>query len=164
MDPLLVWGLGLLALAVIIGAIDFFLASGAMAVIAVVSAAAGVVCLFQYDAKWGVSGLLALLVLIPLSIWGFVKVWPHTAVGKRILNEPSEEEVSKTQQAEEAANRERAGLIGKVGTVVTELRPVGLAEFDGKRLEVMAETTLLGPGTKIRIVSADGMMIKVRAM
>ncbi|MBL8759125.1 MAG: hypothetical protein JNK35_11930, partial [Phycisphaerae bacterium] len=50
MEPLLLWGLGLLAASLLIVVIELFLPSaGVLALVATAVAIAGVVCLFRHD-------------------------------------------------------------------------------------------------------------------
>lgn len=56
----------------------------------------------------------------------------------------------------------RQGLIGKSGVVITPLRPSGIAEIDGKRVDVLAAGAFLEKGKNIVVVKAEGMHILVR--
>lgn len=163
MDPMLAWGLGLLALAFLLLILELFVPSaGALAVGAGLAAIAGVVCLFRYDAAWGASGALSILVLTPLAVYGFFKIWPNTPMGRRIIGAPTEEQVMAQRQAEERARAQRQALIGKEGKVVTDLRPVGLVDIGGTRYEVLSETLFVPAGSRVRITQADLSQIKVR--
>ena len=53
-------------------------------------------------------------------------------------------------------------MVGKEGTVLTALRPVGLIEIDGVRMDALSETMFVQPGSKVKVTYADGSQIKVR--
>ncbi len=53
-------------------------------------------------------------------------------------------------------------LIGKEGITATVLNPVGIAEFDGVRLNVVSEGSYMAKGAKVRITQIDGAKIIVR--
>lgn len=53
-------------------------------------------------------------------------------------------------------------FIGREGEVISTLRPTGIAEFDGVRLNVSSEGTFIQPGVKVRIIRADGSAVIVR--
>lgn len=53
-------------------------------------------------------------------------------------------------------------FLGKEGTTLTVLRPVGVAEFDGVRLDVSSEGDFIQPGTRVRIASVEGGKMTVR--
>ncbi len=53
-------------------------------------------------------------------------------------------------------------LLGKEGVTATVLNPVGIAEFDGVRLNVVSEGNYMAKGAKVRIAQIDGAKIIVR--
>ncbi len=53
-------------------------------------------------------------------------------------------------------------LLGKEGVTTTVLNPVGIAEFDGVRLNVVSEGNYMAKGAKVRIAQIDGAKIIVR--
>lgn len=54
-------------------------------------------------------------------------------------------------------------LVGKVGTTTSALRPAGIGDFDGVRLNVVTEGGFIESGTPIEIISVKGTRIVVRA-
>lgn len=55
-------------------------------------------------------------------------------------------------------------LIGKEGVAKTKLRPSGIGDFDGVRLNVVTEGSYIDAGKTIRIVNVEGNRILVRPM
>ena len=55
-------------------------------------------------------------------------------------------------------------FLGRTGVVTTTLRPTGMAEFDGVRLNVMSSGEFIEAGTQVRIEKVDGSRILVRAI
>lgn len=53
--------------------------------------------------------------------------------------------------------------IGKTGITITPLRPAGIAEFDGKRLDVMTNGTFVDAGVSVVITDVQGLHILVEA-
>ena len=53
-------------------------------------------------------------------------------------------------------------LLGRQGTTLTVLNPVGIAEFDGVRLNVVSEGTYLAKGAKVQVTKVEGAKIIVR--
>ena len=53
-------------------------------------------------------------------------------------------------------------LVGKEGETLTVLNPVGVAEFDGVRLNVVSEGSYLEKGCKVRVLEVEGAKILVR--
>ena len=54
-------------------------------------------------------------------------------------------------------------LIGKSGIAITTLRPAGIAEIDGKRVDVATAGEFIQKGETITVIQAQGMHIRVRA-
>jgi membrane-bound serine protease (ClpP class) len=52
--------------------------------------------------------------------------------------------------------------LGKTGEALTLLRPAGMAEIDGRRLDVVSEGMFIKSGTKIVVVKVEGSRIVVR--
>ena len=52
-------------------------------------------------------------------------------------------------------------LVGSVGRTVTPLRPVGTCEFDGRRVECVAEMGLIEANQPVRAVRIDGRELVV---
>lgn len=57
-----------------------------------------------------------------------------------------------------------AGLVGKTGKTVTDLRPIGTVIIDGRRYQASADSGYVEQDTPIKVVRFDGMEIIVRAI
>lgn len=55
-------------------------------------------------------------------------------------------------------------FLGKEGVTATVLRPAGIAEFDGVRLNVVSDGEFINANTHVRIERVDGPRILVRAI
>ena len=53
-------------------------------------------------------------------------------------------------------------FLGREGQTTTVLRPTGIAEFDGVRLNVVSEGEFIPSGTAVRVVRIEGSRILVR--
>lgn len=53
-------------------------------------------------------------------------------------------------------------FLGREGVVTTMLRPVGTADFEGVKLEVLAEGSYIEVGSDVRVVKVEGRRIVVR--
>lgn len=162
-DSMLYWGLGLLAGALILVAIDLFLpTAGVLITVACILSVAGIICLFRYDEVWGGIGLLVVIVLAPLSLIFGLKVWPHTFFGRKIINPPTDEEMLARQKEAQAERDRLAALVGKEGRVLTDLRPIGVVEIDGKRYDALSETVFAPAGTRVKVSVAEATQVRVR--
>ena len=162
MDPMLLWGIILLGTAAFLGVIELFIPSaGIIGICALLVAVAGVICLWTFETAWGITGLLSVLVIAPTGTYFGFKVLPYTPMGKGLIlsnPEPGDPEILKT----EASHAERVGLVGQVGDAITDLRPIGVVKIDGHRHDAVAESGYIPSGSMVRVVSADGIQLKVR--
>ena len=53
-------------------------------------------------------------------------------------------------------------IIGLEGIALTTLRPAGTADFDGKRVDVVTESSYIQNGKKIKVVKVEGSKVIVR--
>lgn len=166
MDPMLIWGLGLLALAVILLVVEVIIPSGGVIALASgVVGIAGVVCLFlmkEGGALWGTTGLLMLLVAFPSSFAVWLKVMPNTKFGKQMFG-VQDEEITRQKNAEEQAELdELMALIGCEGIAKSPLRPVGSIEIEGTTYQALAEGIAIERGQAVRVTQIVNAQIKVR--
>lgn len=164
-NTLLMWGFGLMGAALGLVVIELFVPSGGIiAVTAFVVAISGIVAFFRYDTMWGVSSLAFTVVMAPVIVHYAFKIMPHTPVGRRLILGPrDDEEVQRQALAEQQARDEEQALVGLTGVALTDLRPVGVAQIEGNRVEVLAEGGAISAGAPVRVTSVQGNQIKVRA-
>jgi len=161
-NALVLWGIGLLGAAVLLGVLELFVPSGGIiGIVAMLCAVAGVVAFWRHSALLGVSSLLVVLILTPVMINFGLRVMPHTPFGKQLfLSDSSDSEADVESQAERRA--EEQALVGAEGVALTDLRPIGTVNIDGTRIEVLAAGPAIDRGTKVRVVEVQGRQVKVR--
>lgn len=54
-----------------------------------------------------------------------------------------------------------ASLLGQTGVVLTALRPAGVIEVEGRRLDVTSDGTFIEQGATVRVISVNGNYIVV---
>ena len=59
-------------------------------------------------------------------------------------------------------SEDRARYLGKSGVALTPLRPTGVAEIEGERIEVVTEGDFIAAGSKVRVVAMDRRRYFVR--
>lgn len=162
MDPMLVWGLLLLGVAALLGVMEFFIPSaGIIGIVALVVAIAGVVCLWTYETAWGVTGMLAVIVIAPAATYFGFKVLPYTPIGKGLILSNPDPQGPEAAQAN-ASFAQRVALVGQEGNAQTDLRPIGVVKIEGQRHDAVAESGYIAKDARVKVVSADGIQLKVR--
>ena len=53
-------------------------------------------------------------------------------------------------------------LLGEVGVVLTPLRPVGMCDFAGQRVECVAEGGYIDKGKKVKVIDVESTQLTVR--
>jgi len=86
------------------------------------------------------------------------RLFPALRPLRRLILDSSE----KAEEGYSAQGPEAAGLEGRAGRAVTDLRPAGKAEFDGEVLAVESDGEYVEAGSPVRIVEAAGNRIVVR--
>jgi membrane-bound ClpP family serine protease len=137
-------------------------AHGFMAVVSAAFVISGIILSFTVGSTFGTICLFALLVLTPFVVAGFVKFYPHSPVGRRVLlrgpNPRNVHAISTDQQLELTA------LIGHSGTAITTLRPAGTGIIEGRRIACMSEGPVIEKGAPIRAVAVSGGQLVVQAI
>ena len=59
-------------------------------------------------------------------------------------------------------SEDRARYLGEAGTAITPLRPTGIVEIGGHRIEVMTEGEFIAAGSNVRVVAMDRRRYFVR--
>lgn len=108
------------------------------------------------------SGLLGgFLTLIGTVVAGgsmFWFLWQSGAWDRFVLSTNlRQDDAVATSEAEQ-----RSRYLGREGRALTPLRPTGVVEIDGQRLEVATEGEFIAAGSRIRIVALDRRRYFVR--
>lgn len=100
--------------------------------------------------------LMLLAIAVSMSLRSATK--GRLSRSRMILNE------AETDEAGYRSVEDMKVFLGREGTTTTVLRPTGMADFDGVRLNVSSEGDYVQAGQKVRIVRADGSQVLVRAI
>jgi len=55
-------------------------------------------------------------------------------------------------------------LVGRTGRVLTPLRPVGMCELDGRRIECITENAYVPKDKEVKVVRVEGTHVTVQAV
>ena len=102
--------------------------------------------------------ILILLVLAALFLFLILRSAKRGRLNKKLILHSAATGEEGFRSTEDAS-----GFVGLEGVALTLLRPAGTGEFDGKRLDVVSEGEFIEPGSKIKVVSAEGRRIIVRS-
>jgi len=102
--------------------------------------------------------LMLFLLVAALLLLLFLASRGKLGRGRLILKE------SDTGAATERSEERFAGYAGKTGVAVTPLRPAGKAQFGDEMLEVVTGGEFLPVNSRVKVVSVEGLRIRVRAV
>ena len=148
----LILGLGLLA------AENLLPTSGVLGVLAAACFAYLLYLGFSSSMTLGVGYLVAEALLIPLTYGAASYLIVKTGLGRLAYLRPPE-----SQEVDLAIERRNlARLVGHRGRVLTTLRPAGTVDFEGRRLEGIAEEGLIPAGSSVLAVHVRSGRLIVR--
>ena len=163
-ETLLIWGGVLLAAAILLLAIELFVPSGGViGAAAFICAAAGVVMFFRVSIAWGSLGVAIVLVAFPSAFFAWVKFFPYTSIGQKMLGDEPEHVVRERAEREIAQREALDALVGLEGEALTDLYPSGYAQIDGERRDVLADGAMVEAGEAIVVNRIVDGQIHVRA-
>jgi membrane-bound serine protease (ClpP class) len=108
------------------------------------------------DVSIAIIQLTGALVLSFIFIAILAKYLPKTSFFSRLIL--AEEETVERGFVSYPPEKE---LIGTIGTALTTLRPAGSAEFDGKKVDVVADWEYIEKGSKVKVIRVEGVKVVV---
>ncbi len=143
MEPIALYIMLLLAGFVLIGT-EIFIPGGILGIFgSVVWVTAAIVGWRNFPAPWNMLSAFALLFVGILTFVVWIRYFPKSRVGKSLSLEESSTDY-KSHSAESLP-------VGTVGEAISTLRPSGIAKFDGKRLDVVADGEWIEAGQPVKI-------------
>jgi membrane-bound serine protease (ClpP class) len=157
--------MGALEIIIALALVGFLMIAVEIFVPGLVLGSLGTLCLFGAVivgyVQFGVlTGTLIFAGLAVVTMVGFI-IWmasfPHTAIGRKIM-------LKKSLVQGDGLAVQPLGLQEQEGVALTPLRPAGTARFDGRKIDVVAESDFIEAGEAVRVVQAEGMRVVVRKM
>src|SRR5262249_44724689 len=143
-------GLALIGAGFLLLAAELFIPTGGILfVLSVSGIAVGVVFAFLHDTTVGLFTLLGVFVAVPALGSVLLHYWPRTPIGRPFfLTSPDED----STVASLPANQELEQLKGRFGRTLSALRPAGVVDFDGRRIDTITEGMMVDPGQWVRCI------------
>lgn len=105
----------------------------------------------QLGAQWGIGMIFLSAIIFIGGLWLTAK----TKFGKRLV-------LTATHKGSSSSTAKEFGhLIGKKGTAISDLHPVGTAIIEGQRVEVQSKGLFIKKGCKLIVVETRGTRIIV---
>jgi membrane-bound serine protease (ClpP class) len=150
----------LILLGIVLLAAELFIPTcGVLTALSIGAMVMGIAITFARDTSTGVITLIGVFVVVPVLMTFLLKYAPSTAIGKRLfLTGPDEDQTV----ANMPVNLELEQLRGRYGRTASALRPSGVVDFDGRRVDVLSEGALVEPGQWVRCIDVKAGKVIVR--
>ena len=148
------------ASAVLLVAEVFVPSGGLISICSLACLIGGLMIFFRHSSTAGWVGIVLAIVMIPTVLIVAYRIFPKTRFGRAVTLAPPKREagdaIPDTEQLKE--------MLGAQGTVVSPLRPVGMCDIDGQRIECVAESGYVENDTKVKVIHVAGTQLTVRVV
>jgi membrane-bound ClpP family serine protease len=158
----LIWAFGLILAGLVLLVAELFVPShGVLFVLSVCALVFGVSLTFIYgsDPSIGLITLMALFVALPVIGNFALRYSARTRLGKRLILEGPDED---STVASMPVHLELEQLRGKFGRAISPLRPSGVVDFDGRRVDSITQGMMVEPGAWVRCIDVRAGRVIVR--
>jgi membrane-bound serine protease (ClpP class) len=151
----------LYVLCAILLVLEIFIPSlGLLTIFSLAALAGGIFLFFQISLAAGWIGIAVAVVVIP-TIWVLTyKLFPRTRIGRAMILQKVRREIGDAIPDRDELQR----FLGRRGTTVGPLRPVGICEFDGRRVACLSESGFIARQRPVEVVRVEGHKITVRTI
>ncbi|MBR3120181.1 nodulation protein NfeD [Oceanobacillus profundus] len=147
----------LLVLGIILIVAEFFVPGGILGLLGI-GAIIGSLFMSGYDlGHMSMSIGIAFLVTLIVAIILFKRIGMDKGVFRHIILRDS----TATEQGY-VSSTNRLELIGMEGITATPLRPSGIGEFDGERIDIVSEGSFIDRNKSVKVVRVEGVRVVVR--
>lgn len=138
----------------------FIPSGGVLGICSLLALISGLYLFFQHSTAAGMIGIVVAVFMVPSLLILAYRLLPRTRFGRRVLLAPP------VRQRGEAITdaSELSKLVGRTGRVLTTMRPVGMCDFDGQRIECVADSGYVQKDTQVKAIRVDGTQVTVRVM
>ncbi len=156
----LILGFLLIGAGFLLLAADLFLMSGILAVLSLGAILIGVILTFLSGGlSVGIITAIAVFIALPLTVRLLLYFWPRTSMGRQffLTGQPEDATVAAL-----SANLELEQLKGRIGRTLSALRPAGMVDFDGRRIDTVTEGMMVDAGQLVRCIDVRAGRVVVR--
>ena len=139
--------------------VEIFVPSGGLiSVCSLACLIGGLMIFFHTSPTAGWIGIVIAIIMIPSVLIITYRIFPKTRFGRAVTLSPPQR---RRGDAIPDTDKRRQ-MLGAVGTVITPLRPVGMCDFSGQRVECVAESGYIDKGCKVKVIHVESAKLTVR--
>jgi len=148
------------ACAALIVAEVFVPSAGLLSICAIVCLVTALTIFFRHSPTAGWIGLIIGIIMVPALLIGAYRILPRTRFGRAVILAPPRrargDAISDTD--------ELSKLVGKIGRVLTPMRPVGMCAFDSRKVECVADSGYVQRNKSVKVIRVEGTQVTVRVI
>jgi membrane-bound ClpP family serine protease len=144
---------------VLLGA-EIYVPGGVLGILGGIALLAAIILGFKvehFGAQGGMISAFIILATVIAGLYFWLKFFPDTPMGRKLSLSAS----TADYRADDDDNR---NLTGSEGVALNNLRPSGIAEIDGRRVDVVADGSWIGKGTRVKVIDVGGNRVVVREL
>jgi membrane-bound ClpP family serine protease len=149
----------LIALGIVLMLAELFIPTGGI-LLALAAAAViiGVALTFSAEIQTGILTLVGVCVVFPALGYLFFNMWKSTPLGRQILPGTAEDDTI----AKMPVLVELERLRGRIGRTVSPMRPSGVVDFDGRRVDCITEGVMIDVQRWVKCIDVRAGKVVVR--
>ena len=134
---------------------EIFVPGGILGIIGALALILAVVTAFPaFGAFGGIISAVAIIVLTGVAMVLWAKIFPKTALGKKMT-------VSTDLRDSKATEDGLSALLDGTGEALSDLRPSGFALINGRRTDVVTEGEMISKGESLKVIEIEGNRVVV---
>ncbi len=137
----------------------FIPSAGILSILSTALIIVGIFLAFMYDTTTGLGTLVGVGIALPVFVTILMSLWPKTPIGKRLFLAAPDENATMAALPE---YQELERLRGQIGQALSSLRPAGVVDFGGRRIDCVTEGLLVEKGQTVRCVDVKANRVIVR--
>jgi membrane-bound serine protease (ClpP class) len=139
----------------------FLPSAGIVTICSILCVAGGIAVFFsQGGPVAGWLGVVTAVVMFPVVFIVSYHILPRTRFGKSVMLAPPVQQTGGGVPDADDLNT----LLGAEAVVITPLRPVGMCDFSGRRLECVGESGYVEKGKTVKVIRITGTQLTVRVV
>jgi membrane-bound serine protease (ClpP class) len=166
----IIWACVFIGIALVLFSIEIFVPSGGLiALLGALAVIASLIAFYMHSANTGLVATGVYIVLGPVVGWIAFRIWAASPLASRmilggVVDEDSDEAKQRSSARQQEQRSYLESFIGKRGTTITILRPIGVVRIDGERIDAMAETGSIEADCEIQVTAVYDNQVKVRVV
>ncbi len=136
--------------------LEFLIPGGVAGVCGAIAMGGGCYLIYKkYGELYGIAAIFGSIVITAMMVYVFFKWGP----GQNLFLDYEQNDSASYRSSAEVFD----DLMGGRGAALTTLRPAGIADFDGRRVDVVADCNFIEKGRPVRVVAVEGNRVVVEA-